>query len=44
MILAFAARTASVLAGFFFAGEASGPSGSLRPGMAGSNGAGIVEL
>ncbi len=43
MILAFAARTASSLASFFF-GEAIEPSASLIPGMGGSNGAGIVEL
>jgi Na+/citrate or Na+/malate symporter len=43
VILAFAARTTSILVGFIFGGAALGQLAS-EPGMAGSNGAGIVEL
>jgi len=42
MSLALAMRTASILVGF--GGVVLGRSASLEPGIAGSNGAGIVEL
>jgi len=43
VIFAFAARTSSVLVGFFGA-DALGRSTPFEPGIAGSKGAGIVEL
>jgi hypothetical protein len=44
MIRAFATRTASFLVNFVFGDAPLGRSTSLKPGIAGSNGAGIVEL
>jgi hypothetical protein len=44
VILALAARTASCRASFDFGGAAPEQSASCEPGMAGSNGVGIVEL
>jgi len=43
MIRAFAARTASFLVSFAFGDTALAQSASFEPGIAGSNGAGIVE-
>ncbi|WP_283816544.1 hypothetical protein [Bradyrhizobium sp. AUGA SZCCT0431] len=44
MILAFAARTASALVSLVFGSDALKRSASSEPGIAGSNGAGLVEL
>jgi len=44
IIRAFAARTASFLVSFAFGGNALGQSASFEPDIAGSDGAGIVEL
>jgi hypothetical protein len=43
MILAFAARTASALVSLVFGSDALKRSASSEPGIAGSNGAGLVE-